>query len=322
MSGAAGDAMKITRGLAAYERRPYPVLTIGNFDGLHRGHRALLAAVVEAARRAGGTAMALTFDPHPVAVLAPQAEIRLLLTPEQKLAGLRGAGIEETVILEFSRAFAALTPEAFVREILGDGLGVRELFVGEHFAFGKGRAGRIEDLVRLGAAAGFVVHPMAPVRVDGEPVSSTRIRSLLQQGEVGAAARCLGRPYRLEGSVIAGERRGTDLGWPTANLALPTGRAVPADGVYATRVVRGVECLDAVAYIGSRPTFGAGPRLLEVYVLDRRMELYGEEIVVEFVERLRGDLRFASAQELADRIGVDVAQARASLKAAGPMAEA
>lgn len=314
--------MKITRGLAAYERAPYPVLAIGNFDGLHRGHRALLASVVEAARRAGGTAMVLTFDPHPVAVLAPHAEIRLLLTQEQKLAGLREAGIEETVILEFTRTFASLAPAAFVQQVLGDGLGVRELFVGEHFAFGKGREGRIGDLARLGAEAGFLVHPMAPVRVDGEAVSSTRIRSLLQKGEVSAAARCLGRPYRLEGTVIRGERRGTDLGWPTANLALPPGRAVPADGVYAARVLRKAQCLDAVAYIGSRPTFGAGHRLLEVYVLDRRMELYGEEIAVEFVDRLRGDLVFASAEELADRIGVDVAQARASLKAAGPMAEA
>ncbi|WP_447972495.1 bifunctional riboflavin kinase/FAD synthetase [Nitrospira sp. Kam-Ns4a] len=313
--------MKITRGLAAYQRAPFPVLTIGNFDGLHRGHQALLKTVVETAARVGGTPMVLTFEPHPVVVLAPTVELQLLSTREEKLARLQQSGIEEVVVLEFNRAFAALSPEEFVLGVLRDGIGVRELFVGEQFAFGKGRAGRIGDLVRLGAEAGFRVHPVAPVRVDGAPVSSTRIRLLLQQGDVRAAARCLGRPYALEGAVIAGEQRGKALGWPTANLALPAGRVVPADGVYATKAVWKARAFDSVSYIGSRPTFGAGQRLLEVYLLDQQVDLYGETIRVEFVERLRGDLAFASPEELAARIGVDVAQARESLKAAGSVAE-
>ncbi len=313
--------MKITRGLAAYRRAPFPVLTIGNFDGLHRGHQALLKTVVETAARVGGTPMVLTFEPHPVVVLAPTVELQLLSTREEKLARLQQSGIEEVVVLEFNQAFAALSPEEFVLGVLRDGIGVRELFVGEQFAFGKGRAGRIGDLVRLGAEAGFRVHPVAPVRVDGEPVSSTRIRLLLQRGDVRAAARCLGRPYALEGAVIAGEQRGKALGWPTANLALPVGRVVPADGVYATKAVWQARAFDSVSYIGSRPTFGAGQRLLEVYLLDQQVDLYGETIRVEFVERLRGDLAFASPEELAARIGVDVAQARESLKAAGSVAE-
>ena len=156
--------MKITRGLTEYRQAPHPVLTIGNFDGQHRGHLALLQTIVETAAAKGGTPMVLTFDPHPVKVLAPGADFRLLTTMDEKLARLQEAGVQVVLFLEFNAAFAALSPEAFVFQILRDGVGVRDLFVGEHFAFGKGRAGRIADLLRLAAQAGFHVHPVSPSR--------------------------------------------------------------------------------------------------------------------------------------------------------------
>lgn len=308
--------MKITRGLADHKRAPHPVLTIGNFDGQHRGHLALLRAVVETAVARRGTPMVLTFDPHPITVLAPNVDLHLLTSMEDKLVRFQEAGIEEVLFLEFNMRFAALTPEEFVFQILRDGVGVKDLFVGEQFAFGKGRAGRMVDLLRLGAEVGLRVHPVPPVLVDGEIVSSTRIRQLVQAGEMGRAARFLGRPYALSGPVVGGERRGRALGWPTANLRLPPNRAIPADGVYATTALWKTRSFDSVSYIGTRPTFGPGERLLEVYLLDTQLDLYGEELCVHFVERLRKDLAFQTAEELSARIDRDVALARETLRAA------
>jgi riboflavin kinase/FMN adenylyltransferase len=307
--------MKITRGLAAHQRVPHPVLTIGNFDGQHLGHRALLREVVRRAGEAGGTPLVLTFDPHPVKVLAPQANLRFLTTPDEKLAYFRDAGISEVLFLEFTTALASLEPDQFMQQVLCDGIGVRDLFVGEHFAFGRGRAGRIADLIRFGLGAGFQVHPVQPVRIDGEVVSSTRIRHLIKSGDVRGAARCLARHYALGGEVMPGEQRGRQMGWPTANLKLPADRVVPADGVYATKALWGARTFESVSYIGTRPTFGAGERLLEVSLLDAKENLYGQTIRVEFVERLRGDETFQSAEELAARIQRDVQQARQALKA-------
>jgi riboflavin kinase/FMN adenylyltransferase len=307
--------MKITRGLAAYQRVPHPVLTIGNFDGQHLGHRALLRDVVRRANEAGGTPMVLTFEPHPVKVLAPHVNLRFLTMPDEKLAYFADAGIAEVLFLEFTAAFAALTPDQFMQQVLRDGIGVKDLFVGEHFAFGGGRAGRIADLIRFGRDAGFQVHPVQPLRVDGEIVSSTRIRRLIQDGDVRGASRYLGRHYALGGVVVPGEGRGQTLGWPTANLKLPQDRVIPQDGVYATRALWGSRTFESVSYIGTRPTFGAGERLLEVSLLDAQENLYGQTIRVEFAERVRGDQSFGSAEELAACIERDVRQARQALKA-------
>jgi len=313
-------SMKVSWGLSEHRRAPYPVLTVGNFDGQHLGHRALLRAVVGTARAKGGTAVVLTFQPHPVTVLAPAVELRLLSTFEEKLQRLEQAGIQEVVIVEFTPAFAALSPDAFVTQVLRDGIGVRELFVGEHFAFGKGRAGTLADLVRWSAAAGFEVHPVPPVRVDGEVISSSRIRRLLQAGEVRGAARCLGRPYTLSGVVTPGEQRGRSLGWPTANLRLPSGRVIPPDGVYATRVRWNERTFDAASYLGRRPTFGPGERLLEVYLLVEQVCLYDQMIQVQFIERVREDRTFATPEALSAQIGQDVRVVREALKAAAELA--
>ena len=304
----------VTRGLGDVRSRPHPVVTIGNFDGHHRGHRSLLQLVVARAREAAGTAIVLTFDPHPVRVLAPHVELRFLTSPEEKLERFKAAGVDEVVFLEFTPALAAMTPEEFAKEVLHRRLSAAELFVGEHFAFGKGRAGRIADLERFGALLGFTVHPVSPVVLDGGVVSSTRIRTLIQAGEMEEAAVLLGRPYGLTGLVISGMQQGQALGWPTANLRIPPERVTPPDGVYAARASYDEHSYDAVVYIGSRPTFGAGERLIEVNLLNHQDNLYGKSIAVEFIERLRGDHTFASAQELAAQIAKDVDRAKASLR--------
>lgn len=305
--------MKVRYGLPDGERATRRVLTIGNFDGQHVGHRALLQAVVETAQKSAGTPTVLTFEPHPAKVLMPGIDLLFLTGMEEKLRGFEEAGIEEVVIVEFNEELSRLTPEAFVFTVLQAGLRVHKLLVGEHFVFGKGRSGSIADLRRLGPQAGFEVHPVPPVHVEGQVVSSTRIRSLILAGEVGRAAVLLGRFYAIEGPVIAGDKRGQDLGWPTANLRLPPERVVPADGVYAARVEAEGRGWDAVAYVGTRPTFGPGERLLEAHVLDERPDLYGKHVRIGFVERLRGDRVFSTQAELAAGIELDVARARECL---------
>jgi riboflavin kinase / FMN adenylyltransferase len=313
--------MNVFRGLTTPVERPYPVATIGNFDGQHRGHRALLDIVVATARRLNGTAVVVTFDPHPVRTLAPHVDLKFLTSPEEKLARFEEAGIQDVVFLDFTPTFAALTPVEFASQILKNGLGLRELFVGEHFSFGKGRVGKITDLVHLGTQLGFQVHAVPPVKLDGEVVSSTRIRQLIQAGDMPKAAQFLGRPYAIGGEVIHGDHRGQSLGWPTANLAVPSERVLPPDGVYAATTLWQGKRMESVAYIGTRPTFGAGERIIEVYLLDRQLTLYGEHITVQFIERLRADMTFTSAEALAERIELDVQEARTCLRRVSRMAE-
>ena len=304
----------VTRNLSDVRPRPHPVATIGNFDGHHRGHRTLLQTVVETARKSQGTALVLTFHPHPVKVLAPHVDLRFLTSPEEKLARFEAAGIDEVVFLEFTPELAAMTGDQFAKTVLHDRLKIAEIFVGEHFAFGKGRAGRIADLARFGTMYGFTVHPVRPVTINGDVVSSTRIRNLIHGGHVEEAATLLGRTYGISGTVIAGRQQGQSLGWPTANLQIPPQRVIPADGVYAARAHCEGKTSDAIAYIGTRPTFGSGERLIEVNLLDQQQDLYSKEMLVEFVDRLRGDHTFASADELAAQIAKDVQRAKDSLR--------
>lgn len=306
--------LTVTRGLSNARPRPYPVATIGNFDGHHLGHRALLETVVKSARRAGGTALVLTFDPHPVKILAPQVDLKFLTSPEEKLARLEAAGIDEVVFLEFTASLAGMGPEQFAEAVLHQQLGVSEVLVGEHFAFGKARAGRIADLERFGKLYGFRVQSVPPVVLDGGVVSSTRIRQLIQAGELDRAAALLGRTYAISGEVVQGRQQGQALGYPTANLRIPPQRVIPPDGVYAARAGIDPATYDAVAYVGTRPTFGAGERLIEVNLLDQTCDLYGRSMTVEFVDRLRGDQTFASPQDLSAQIVRDVGRARERLR--------
>jgi riboflavin kinase/FMN adenylyltransferase len=306
--------MRVTRGYSDEGVRPYPVGTIGNFDGHHLGHRALLERVVETACRAHGTAVVLTFDPHPVKILAPHADLRFLTNEEEKRARFEQAGIDELVSLEFTQEFASLSPEMFAEQVLSKGLGLKEIFVGQHFAFGHKRVGQIDDLTALGKRFGFIVHPTPPVMINGKVVSSTCIRQLIVAGHVEQAAVLLGRHYALSGIVFPGEGRGRTLGCPTANLQLPPDRVAPADGIYASVAIIDQERHDSVAYIGTRPTFDGGERGLEVSILDGKYELYGRTLTVEFIGRIRGDAQFDSGEALSRQITADVDSARGILR--------
>lgn len=302
--------MNITRDLPPAPLAPCPVLTIGNFDGQHSGHRALIQAVVEHAQSHNGVPMVLSFDPHPIEVLRPGTLPKFLSDAQEKYNFFEHLGIAELIILPFTQALAALTPDQFVERVLHDGLKIRHLLVGESFVFGKGRSGTIQDLVGLGRQANFEVHPVTPVMLGGEVVSSTRIRKCLSIGNVVEGRECLGRAYRLTSTVIEGEKRGRQLGWPTANLRIPSHRVLPADGIYATLTEIGHMNFPSITYIGKRPTFDEGERLLEVHVFDQMLELYGKNISVSFIEQVRGDMAFSSIDNLLKQMDHDGVQAR------------
>jgi riboflavin kinase/FMN adenylyltransferase len=306
--------MNITRGLPLAPLAAFPVLTIGNFDGQHVGHRSLIEAVIEHAQHLKGVPMVLTFDPHPIQVLRPETLPKFLSDAQEKCQFFEQLGVSDLIILPFTQALAALTPDQFVQQVLHDGLGVRQVLVGENFVFGKNRSGTIEDLVRLGSQANFEVRPVTPVILGGEVVSSTRVRTCLTNGNVVEARNCLGRAYRLTGTVVEGEKRGRQLGWPTANLCIPIHRVLPADGIYATLAEIDGACLPSVTYIGKRPTFEDGERLLEVHVFDRSLQLYGKNISVSFVQQVRGDMAFSHVKDLLKQMDHDGAQAREILE--------
>lgn len=302
--------MKVTRGLPPAPLASFPVLTIGNFDGQHLGHRALVQSVVENAQRMKGVPMVLSFDPHPIEVLRPDTRPKFLSDLQQKIDFFERLGIEELLLLPFTAALASLHPDQFVQQVLHDGLGIRQLLVGENFVFGKGRSGTIQDLIRLGEQSNFVVQPMAPVLLGAQVVSSTRIRKCVTAGNVREGRECLGRPYLLAGRVIEGEKRGSQMGWPTANMKIPLHRVIPADGIYATLTEVDGESFPSVAYIGTRPTFQEGERLLEVHIFDQRFQLYGKDISVSFIEQVREDMTFSNVDDLVKQMDQDGVQAR------------
>src|SRR5580700_2863114 len=228
--------MEIIRDLEALARNPYPVTAIGNFDGVHLGHRAILQAAIDRARAAGGTAFALTFDPLPAKLLVPARAPKLILTPEDKLELLRMSGIDGVIVIKFTLDLSMLPPRDFVRDYLRGKIGVREVVVGHSVSFGHNRAGNAAVMVELGRELGFDTTVVGPVKVEGEEVSSTRVRELISKGDMRGAARLLGRHHFLGGEVAHGRERGRKIGFPTANLASET-ECIPPDGVYAARVV-------------------------------------------------------------------------------------
>ncbi len=295
-----------------------PVLAIGNFDGLHRGHQAILSHTVEQARKIGVPAAVLTFEPHPTQVLSPEREFKLLNTFQEKMRLIEAAGIDVAFVAEFDSAFAAQTPEVFVRHFLCDKIACGRVMVGENYRFGKERSGTVSELVRLGAALGFDVFAEPPVFVEGEIVSSSKIRALIRDGAVLLAGSMMGRHYTLRGKVVHGEGMGTQLGFPTANLRLPK-EMIPAMGIYAVRVdilnVDGVLSRDGVAYIGQRPTFGMRSPRLEVHLFEWREALYEKRLVVSFIDRIRDDQKFDNEAALILQMHQDVARAKAILSA-------
>ncbi|HSV07216.1 MAG TPA: bifunctional riboflavin kinase/FAD synthetase [Candidatus Binatus sp.] len=303
--------MRVIRHLARVSRPlDRAVLTLGNFDGVHLGHQAILRSAVERARAQDGQAVVLTFEPHPLAVVAPQRAPAVIQPLHDRLAMLRELGIDVTVLQRFTRRFAALDPEAFVREFLLRHLALRHVVVGDNVNFGRDRAGSAETLRQLGARLGFGVEVVGPVTVGAEQVSSTALRALLERGEVGEARHFLGRAYSLRGRVVVGDRRGRTLGFPTANLHLRRKLLLPADGVYAVTAESGGRRHAGVMNIGVRPTFAGRRRTVEVHLLDFTGDLYRHWLVVRVIERLRGEAAFAGPEALRAAIAADVARAR------------
>lgn len=295
------------------------VLGLGTFDGVHQGHRAVLAAAAESARELAVPALVVTFHPHPQQVLRLEGAPLLLMTVEERTAALARLGLDAVLILAFDRALSLLPAERFLDEILGAGLGAMGVSVGADFRFGHGRGGSADFLASWATARGISARIIDPVHVDGELVSSTRIRRLVAAGEVEAARRLLGAPFPLSGVVVQGDARGGTMGFPTANVRPPEPRKLlPADGVYAVRAWVGDRRFDGMMNVGRRPTFTSGedaPRRVEVHLLGFEGDLYGRELRVEVLVRLRPERRFASAQELAQELQRDAVRAREALAA-------
>jgi riboflavin kinase/FMN adenylyltransferase len=294
------------------------VVTIGTFDGVHRGHQAVLREVVERSHASRLRGVLVTFHPHPVRVVRPEAAPPLLATtPERKLL-LACSGVEYAVFLEFDRALQDYTARRFVEEVLLERLRMRQLVIGHDHHFGRGREGSAETMRELGAELGFEVTVVAPVRVGGEPVSSTRIRQALERGDPAEAARCLARLYSLRGEVVHGDHRGRELGFPTANVRMDDpDKLLPAAGIYAAYGrVRG-ERLPGLLHLGPRPTFPGASATIELYLMDWSGDLYGETIEVELRDRLRGVESFDSVEALVAQMRRDEEAGRALLLGGG-----
>lgn len=289
-------------------------IAIGVFDGVHIGHQALIRQTAEGAKQMDGRALAATFDPLPIQALARGAPPSALSDVDDRVRLLHVAGADDIVVFHFTREFAAVDAAEFVRRLVAAG-DVRRIFVGEDFQFGRDRGGNVRTLAAAGPRHRFEVVVATPVTEGGEVVSSTRIRNALLAGDVTGAARLLGRPFSVRGTVVHGAKRGRALGFPTINLAVPPERLLPRDGIYAMTVRVRDEEVAAAASLGVRPTFGsAGDRTLEAYLLDWEGDAYGETIEAAFIKRLRDELRFASAEELTEQIARDVEATRAALR--------
>jgi riboflavin kinase/FMN adenylyltransferase len=293
-------------------------VTVGSFDGVHLGHQAVLREIDRRARAAGRASVLVTFDPHPLEVVNPDAAPPLLTTGPERLEILAQSPLDYVVLLRFDRYLAGLTPEGFVREVLLERCGVRELVIGHDHGFGRGRSGDVDTLRRLGVTYGFDVDVVDPVDYAGQHVSSSRIRRAVAGGDLATAAAMLGRPYGVVGRVGQGERRGRLLGVPTINLSEVSPRKLlPPDGVYAVKVEWRGGSAGGMMNQGPRPTFQDGRRILEAHLFGFDGDLYGEWVRIEWVERLRDIERFDSVQQLEKQLERDRARALAALAGTG-----
>lgn len=290
-------------------------VAVGNFDGVHLGHRHLLKTICARARKLGGPSVVYTFDPHPLKVLNPSACPPTLTDFAQKAMLIEELGVDYLVRARFDHEYAARPPQWFAEEVLGNDLQAAEVWVGPDFAFGRNRTGNVETLRRAGERLGYCVSSLEPFLVDGERVSSTRVRRAVTDRDFLLAARLLGRPFALHGPVVHGEARGDKLGFPTANL-LPREECVPPAGVYAARarIEGGGPWRDAAVNIGANPTFGARVTTIEAHLLHFTGDLYGKAIELVFVAPVRGEIAFASVAGLVEQIGRDVSRVEAILK--------
>jgi riboflavin kinase / FMN adenylyltransferase len=291
---------------------------IGNFDGVHRGHQALLRAAREQAAELGAPAGVILFEPHPREFFQPDKPHFRLTPLHRKLELLEQFGLDAAIVLKFDAGLAGMPAQDFIEQIIVGALAARHIVIGYDFRFGKARAGDPETMRRAGQALGFGVTVVPQVGEAGEVFSSNAIRAELAQGDVAGAAQMLGHWWRVSGQVIGGFKRGTGLGFPTANIALAPGTAL-AHGIYAARVHLDGKAYAGAAYLGTRPTFDDGAPMLEVFLFDFERDLYGRELGVEFIDYVRPDTKFASVEALKQQIARDCAKAQAILDAAPTM---
>src|SRR5436853_2466925 len=289
------------------------VATLGNFDGIHLGHQALLRSAVDDARRLGSPSVVLTFEPHPVKCVAPERASKLRLVHKDKMQLLHSFGVDVVVVQHFDASFASLGAEEFVHTILVERLKIKKVWVGRDLRFGQGRKGRVDDLIRWGRERKFEVGVMEPVVVNGVRVSSSHIRQLLAEGRVEKVEPMLGRYHFVSGRVVSGHRRGRELGFPTANISSPT-EVIPLDGIYASLIqIKNKQWL-SVSNIGVNPTFGDGPKTIESFILDFDGDIYGESVKLSFVKRIREERKFVMVKDLVAQMHEDVNRAKAIFK--------
>ena len=311
----------LSQELASISVQGPTAVTIGVFDGVHRGHQHLIRRLRQVAERNDATPVVVTFRNHPLAVLRPDVPLALLSTLDERLELLQAAGVKHVAAITFNRDLSLLSAEEFVLA-LRDSLGMAHLVVGPDFALGHQRSGTIPVLEELGRQLGFTLDVADELTLEGDAVNSTAIRAALSEGDVRRAAHCLGRPYTLSETVERGEGRGAELGFPTANIGLPPERALPANGVYAAWLSAGDQRYQAAVSIGTKPTFHqAGPKTVEAHVLGFSGDLYGVKVGLEFVDHVRAEERFPSAEALITQMHRDVAAVRKLLADAPVVAE-
>ncbi len=307
--------MEIIRGLESLKTNyPKTVLTIGNYDGVHLGHQKILSLVLKKAGEINGTSMVMTFEPHPMKVLAPERNLKLLTTSDERARLIEAMGIDVLLCVNFTKDFSGMLPEDFIEKILVEKLKVKDIIVGVNYAFGKNKKGSIDLLRRRGEKYGFGVKAVGNAEVHGHVVSSSTVRSLLIKGSVHEASYFLGRAYSIEGSVIKGKGRGQSiLHIPTANITTPV-EIAPKEGVYAVRVGIRETIYDGVANIGKNPTFGNQAVSYEVHLFDFSGDLLGENIRIYFIDRIRGERTFPDADSLGKQIKDDIEHTKEILR--------
>lgn len=310
--------MRLFHGTDNAEIQRPTVLTLGVFDGLHLGHQLIMSTVSERARETGAVPTVITFDPHPRAVLHPESAPPLLQTLDQKVEGFGVLGIEQTIVIRFDQEFSQTRAEEFLRDVVKERLQAKEVYLGRGFAFGHEREGNIGLLRRVSKDLGFFADEVPEVQLRNQRVSSSRVRRLLAEGKVNLARRLLGRPYGVEGRVERGARRGSTLGFPTANLH-PRNRVIPRNGVYVTGTLIEGQWRRSVTNVGVRPTFGGDTEpSVETFVMNWAGDLYGDVVRVRFLHRLRDERKFGSIEELKAQIDNDVKRAQSYFERAGP----
>lgn len=313
--------MNVFTDISDIQRKKNTVITIGTFDGLHLGHMAIIERLNDLSNARGGRSLVITFDPHPRSVVNTSEDFRLLTTTREKIGLFGSSGVENLLILKFTREFAQLTSEEFFRTVIADKIGISELVIGYDHRLGRNRDGDESKLRQLGRIYSFGVEPVFAVNVDGETVSSTKIRHALLEGNVAKASGFLGRYYEISGKVVPGARRGRTLGFPTANIQPgDKTKLIPANGIYLVEFVihsdggstlQTEESLYGLMNIGLRPTFeDVTEQVIEVYLLDFQGDIYGREVTVKLLEYMRPELKFASAQELVHQMQKDTEDAR------------